>query len=163
MLPAWNGVLLLTVLNFLQNWPVRGSGSSFLAHLSGSDSFCSGIIKLLLPISAARAKTCHFKRSPCVCVTSRQACLSCEWQQLSRAEAETSKTRICLSEGQSTCPVHDPGWWNHTGFSCQHISQTELPLKHPALNLLHWHLQQVCWAATGTPSLNSTPVFCSGV
>lgn len=51
MLPAWNGVLLLTVLNFLQNWPVRGSGSSFLAHLSSSDSFCSGIINRVLSFS----------------------------------------------------------------------------------------------------------------
>lgn len=51
MLPAWNGMLLLTVLNFLQNWPVRGSGSSFLAHLSGSDSFCSGIIKRVVSFS----------------------------------------------------------------------------------------------------------------
>lgn len=147
MLPAWNGVLLLTVLNFLQNWPVRGSGSSFLAHLSGSDFFCSGIIKLLFPTSAARAKNCHFKRSPCVCVTSRQACLSCERQQLSRAKAETSKTGICLSEGQSTCPVRDPGRWNHTGFSCSTSLKLELPLRHSALNLLHWHLQPLCRCA----------------
>lgn len=41
VLLGWYGVLLLKVLNFLQNWPVRRSGSSFLAHLSGSDSFCN--------------------------------------------------------------------------------------------------------------------------
>lgn len=70
LLPAWNGVLLLTVLNFLQNWPVRGSRSSFLAHLSGSDSFCSGIIKrvvkLLLPIAATCAKNSQ-EEPLCLC------------------------------------------------------------------------------------------------
>lgn len=150
LLPAWNGVLLLTVLNFLQNWPVRGSGSSFLAHLSGSDSFCSGVIKrvvkLLLPIAATRAKNSHFKRSPCVCVTFRQGCLSCEGQQLSRARPETSKTGIFLSEGQSTCPVNDQAVEPHWLFLL-HISQAKLPLSHPALNLLCWHLQPLCRCA----------------
>lgn len=146
MLPAWNGMLLLTVLNFLQNWPVRGSGSSFLAHLSGSGSFCSGIIKRVVSFSFTfqlhMPKT-HFKRNPCVCVTFRQGCLSCEGQQLNMARPQTSETGIFLSEGQSTCPVNDPGWW----LFLQHISQAELPFSHPALNLLHWHLQPLCRCA----------------
>lgn len=61
-------------------------------------------------------------------MTFRQTCPSCEGQQLSRANPETSKTRICLSEGQSTCPVRDPGWWNHTGFSCSTSLKLSCPL-----------------------------------
>lgn len=86
------------------------------------------------------------KRSPCVCVTFRQGCLSYEGQQLSRARPEISKTEIFLSEGQSTCPVNDQAVEPHWLFLL-HISQAKLPLSHPALNLLCWHLQPLCRCA----------------
>lgn len=34
--------------------------------------------------------------------------------QLGRAKREMFETGTCLSEGQRTCPVYDPGQWNHT-------------------------------------------------
>lgn len=59
MLPGWYCLLLLTVRNFLQNWPGRGVGPSFLPRLS--DSFCNGA-----QLEAARAKNALlFGRRPC--------------------------------------------------------------------------------------------------
>lgn len=132
---------------FLQNWPVRGSGSSFLAHLSGSDSFCNGIINRVISFCfplAARAKTCHFKRRPCVCVPFRQSCIN-----FVGAPAQQGRERDVKDWDlpfQRT--EHSPCVWSwlvepHWLF-LQRISQAYLPLSHPALYLIHWHLQSPC-------------------
>lgn len=168
MLPAWNGVLLLTVLNFLQNWPVRGLGSSFLAHLSGSDSFCSGIIKRVVSfsfpfqlhvpkpvISRGNAFVWLLGRAASAVRGSSSAGPSQRHRRLGSSFLKDRALALSMIQAGGTT----------LAFPAAHLSSwvaLEPPSLEPA-SLASAAAVQVCWVAAGTSSLNSTPLFCSGV
>lgn len=106
------------MLNFLQNWPVRGSGSSFLSHLSGSDSFCNGIINRAVSFSfllAARAKNAAISGGHPVLVwllgTPASGLVGAPAQQGGERDAKDWDLPLQRTEH---CLLRDPGCWNHT-------------------------------------------------
>lgn len=106
------------MLNFLQNWPVRGSGSSFLSHLSGSDSFCNGIINRAVSFSfllAARAKNAAISGGDPVLVwllgTPASGVVGAPAQQGGERDAKDWDLPLQRTEHCLAC---DPGCWNHT-------------------------------------------------